>query len=269
VNRLIVFSKDRPFQCESLLRSIRDWVIGIDDVVVVAQASFPRSQEAYELLRDITYGPAGWRLIFERGSCTQELDALLIDADFVGFAVDDQVFFRPSDYQLAARALVVEKAFLWSWRLSSNPGVTESRGDWWTCAGGAGPYGYLFHTDGSFYEKTALVTFLDRAIPTWRSARYTPNDLEGRAVRYARGLHVGPQKKTCVSFAVNKVTTAAGATTAWCASAETTVEALVDSFLIGKRLDNETLYTRADVWAAATHVAATQEAAKFYASLIR
>lgn len=264
--RVIVFSKDRPFQCESLVRSLRDQATGIDEIVVVASATLPGAREGYVVLER----ESRCRLIFERSSCVRELPALFTDADFVGLAVDDQTFFRPSDYGLASRALVEDEAFLWSWRLSGKVGTTEDRGSWWRCTQGApGPYGYLFHTDGSLYEKKALVRFLDRAIPTWRFSEYTPNDFEGRAVGYAIGRHVGPFEKTCVSFQLNKVTSAAAARAPWFSMPETQTEALVDAFLAGRRFDNETFYRVAPGWARETHVSATREAAEFYASLIR
>lgn len=265
--RVIVFSKDRPFQVESLVRSLRELATGVDEIVVVAVASTSAAREGYLVMRQET----GCKLVFEAqpGASTRELQALFEGADFVGFTVDDQLFFRPSDYRLAARALVEDDAFLWSWRLSAKLTVTDDRGLWWRCSSGEGSYGYLFHTDGSLYETKALVAFFDRALPAWRVGRYTPNDLEGRTVRYARGLHVGPFEKTCVSFALNKVTTAVGATALWCAVAETTPEALIEAFLAGRRFDNAAFYLRAAEWSAGTHVPATQEAARFYASLIR
>jgi hypothetical protein len=271
---LVVFSKDRAMQLDSLLRSVGDHCTGIDDVVVIADATSDLHERAYDqlafdgtLLRqralDVSLGVA--------------LAYALKRAEHVSFAVDDMIFYRPSDFGWAAKELDTEKAFVWSWRLGrrNNCVIDTCDGSFW-----CGPPGYAWHVDGSLYRTADYARTLERFYPQWREAR-TPNDLEGtvamRADEWAPGiLHLGPIEPTCMTWQINQAHVTPGVRRApFTAVSETQLDALAEAYLAGRRVDNERLYAdlswtvRFQKRPGRAHVEACEESAAFYASLIR
>lgn len=287
---LVVFSKDRAMQLDSLLRSVYDHCTGIDQVAVVAKASSQLHIDAYKKLNESVLadmnisGPDGGLPV------GADIDDWLHGTDHVALAVDDMTFYRPSDFKKAVFSVEEHLAFVWSWRL----GMTESHTERCECPfDEANPhwlapalssdrdYGYLFHSDGALYKTKDYVAKLDRCLPDWRTGSYTPNDLEAAVAARARiwkplvGPHLGPLKPTCITWQLNRVQTKYGSPAA--EIPETNVDALAKAYLAGKRVDNDELY--ADLQENAirfnppgsrpTHVYASEQASKFYAGLIR
>lgn len=90
--RVVVFSKDRPFQLRSLLRSIKKYVFGADlDIVVIWRADNANSYEA--VIREFRDGAVAF--VHEKG-CGDFRDLLTTACtgqDFVLFCVDDALMF--------------------------------------------------------------------------------------------------------------------------------------------------------------------------------
>lgn len=285
-------------QLDSLLRSIKDHCSGVERVVVIANSSSAIHTRAYLRLLDEHGGghiidalawdapippPSKprdpfWDKVRKAvpGPLGIELSRLLPTTGYVGFAVDDMVFFRPSNYTLAAAALEGMKAFVWSWRYGvSRPNAVRAGIDFWR-----GPAGYAWHVDGSLYRVSDYRAMLDRFYSEWREAK-TPNDLEGtvaaRANEWSAGLtHLGPLMATCMTWQVNQAHATLGVRRApFAVVAETELDTLAQAYLDGKRVDNTALYadtswtTRFQKRPGQTHVEACEEAAAFYASLIR
>lgn len=283
---LIIFSKDRAMQLDSLLRSVREHCTGIDDVAVIARASSELHIESYRAIRDtdlydafVCDGPGNDTPI------GQHLDIALLDYSHVALAVDDQIFYAPSDFAWAAKELDTEKAFAWSWRLGqgNNAAGDTCDGSFWRCSALTDDhdYGYLFHSDGALYKTFDYEVMLGHYLPDWRTGQYTPNDLEAAvAARKSdwaakTGPHLGPLKSTCITWQLNRVQTKYGSPAAEIPG--TNVDALAAAYIAGKRVNNDILYAmlQADplCWnppgARPTHVYASEQASKVWASCIR
>lgn len=141
---LVVFSKDRAMQLDSLLRSVKDHCTGIDNVAVIAKASNQFHEMAYAAM-DKTFPGPDVVMVLSTENTPEHLGAVLghflgIAADgrfrplrdedaayidtirnqqltHIALAVDDQFFYAPSDFAGAAEALDQQNAFVWSWRL--------------------------------------------------------------------------------------------------------------------------------------------------------
>lgn len=273
-------------QLDSLLRSVRDNCTGIDWIAAVVDASSDLHERAYDMLAAEYEELGGFRMLRQRavGGLGMGLGAACKHGDHLALAVDDQLFYAPSDFRTAAHELDAEGAFVWSWRLGwRKPGVEWDAETFWFCSAlSSDPdYGYLWHTDGALYKTADYVRMLDRFLPDWRTGNYTPNDLEAAvAARAARwkpsvGPHLGPLSPTCITWQLNRAQTKYGSPAA--EIPETNVDALAQAYLEGKRVDNEKLYEalRADPlqWnppgARPTHVYACEEASRFWAGCVR
>lgn len=283
---LIVFSKDRAMQLDSLLRSVKDHCTGIDRVDVIARASSDLHIEAYKGIRDSELYDA--LVVDGPGNDTpigQHIDLAMLNSDYVALAVDDQIFYRPSDFAAAAEALDLERAFVWSWRLGDSKRAVRV-GDtinYWMCSALTDDrdYGYLFHSDGALYKTFDYTKMLDTYLSDWRTGQYTPNDLEAAVAARKRewaakvGLHLGPLDATCVTWQLNRVQTKYGSPAA--EIPRTNVDALARAYLEGKRVDNEKLYSMLrenpmrfnPPGARPTHVYASEEASSFWVSCLR
>lgn len=285
-------------QLDSLLRSVKDHCTGIDHVAVIAKASSQLHIAAYKNLRDTgdgrydeltVDGPNGGLPL------GQHLDALPFDdgpADYYCLAVDDQLFYRPSDFKKAAFSLDEHGSFVWSWRLGLREDFEateycicpfdEAGPHWLASAFDSDPdYGYLWHTDGALYRAADYTRKLDMYLPDWRTGAYTPNDLEaavaGRAARWkpSVGPHLGPPTATCITWQLNRVQTKYGSPAA--EIPETNTDALAKAYLEGKRVDNDALYGALCAnplrWnppgARPTHVYACEEASRYWAGCVR
>jgi len=272
---LVVFSKDRALQCDSLLRSVKDHCTGIDEVKVIAHASTSRHEKAYwEMANDERTPFHELRMEVDKPLGTM-VEELIFGSKHIAFAVDDQIFYRPSNFALAAKTLDAEKAFVWSWRYGAErPDAECSTGFW------RGPAGYAWHVDGSLYRTADYVWTLDHFYPGWRTEARTPNDLEGVVAARAKWssgiIHVGPLEPTCMTWQINQAHATPGVRRApFVVVPETQIDALAAAYLAGRRVDNEKLYadlswtTRFQKQPGQTHVAACEEASRFYAELIR
>lgn len=284
---LVVFSKDRAMQLDSLLRSVEDHCTGIDRTIVIAKATSPLHDRAYvELGKHYVRSMRHlWTDSPSMLGTLPVLGRLLHDAivenghpDHVAFAVDDMIFYRPSDFTRASTVLNSLPAFVWSWRHGAADRLDAVRAgaDFWR-----GPAGYAWHVDGSVYLTTDYTRTLDRYYSDWRTQAKTPNDLEGvvaaRAEEWSGGLtHVGPLEATCMTWQINQAHATPGVRRAPFASIPATqLDALAEAYLAGRRVDNQKLYddlswtTRFQKRARQEHVEACEEAAAFYASCIR
>lgn len=288
---LVVFSMDRALQCDSLLRSVVDHCTGLDRVVVLAKASSDLHIEAYRTLRalgeydELTVNGAEGGL-----PLGEDIFQAVNDSQHTVLAVDDQLFYAPSDFAWAVEEMRLNDAFVWSWRLGHKPGVTQvltGRGaDYWMCPPRVADfdYAYLFHSDGALYRTEDYVAKLDRYLPDWRTGKYIPNDFEGAvAGRLAEwnssaGVHLGPRDPTCITWQINKEqsTRRKQYGSPWHETTETALDALAEAYLAGKRVDNQALYADTS-WTTRfnppgvrpTHVWACEESSRFYTSMIR
>ena len=290
---LVVFSKDRAMQLDSLLRSVKDHCTGIDRVVVLAKASSALHIAAYRrLLEEGEHDELTVNGVDGGLPLGEDVFQAINDSEHVALAVDDQLFYAPSNFTKAAFSLDEHNAFVWSWRLGLRKDRSETErcpcpldeaDPHWLCSAfDSDPdYGYLWHSDGALYGTSVYVNKLDTWLPDWRTGVYTPNDLEAAvAARAARwkpsvGPHLGPLSPTCITWQLNRVQTKYGSPAA--EIPETNVDALAQAYLEGKRVDNEKLYEalRADPlqWnppgARPTHVYACEEASRFWAGCVR
>ena len=206
------------------------------------------------------------------------------DSVHTALAVDDQLFYAPSDFKKAAWLLDADDAFVWSWRLGfKKPGVEWDDDEHWTCSALSSDrdYGYLWHSDGALYKTADYTKMLDQYLPDWRTGAYTPNDLEAAVAGRRRdwaphvGPHLGPLSPTSITWQLNRVQTKYGSPAA--EIPETNVDALAQAYLDGKRVDNDALYGALNAnplrWnppgARPTHVWACKEASEFWASCVR
>ena len=223
---LVVFSKDRAMQLDSLLRSVKDHCTGIDWIAAVVDASSDLHERAYDKLAAEYEEPGGFRMLRQRavGSLGVALGTACKHGEHLALAVDDQLFYAPSDFKKAAFSLDEHNAFVWSWRLGLRPNRIETErcpcpfdeaDPHWLCsafdmaferfskklyfniswainatlsANDDPNYGYLWHSDGALYRTATYTRMLDAWLPDWRTGDYTPNDLEGlvagRAARW-------------------------------------------------------------------------------------
>lgn len=278
-------------QLDSLLRSVKDHCTGVS-VNVIAKASNKLHIDAYtRLLTDSDH-------LFESMSVSgpdggphlgHELDVAITDAEYTALAVDDQLFYAPSDFKIAAETLDEHLGFVWSWRLGYDVDFTEAcpclvggMEHWLTTSYVQSPdYSYLFHSDGAIYKTERYIQMLDRFLPDWRTGAYIPNDLEAavagqRPVWAATvGPHLGPPKPTCTTWQLNRVQRRYGSPAA--ELPETQTDILARAYLDGRRVDNKKLYAAMSrdaqqfnpPGARPTHVYASEAASKFWASAIR
>lgn len=283
-------------QLDSLLRSVKDHCTGIGHVAVLAKASSQLHIDTYKRLREgelydelTVAGPDGGLPLGHDLACLTDDYAEGIPTDHLALAVDDQLFYAPSDFTKAAFSLDEHQAFVWSWRLgrpmSHQPCACpfdEADPHWLVSAlYSDADYGYLWHSDGALYKTADYLKMLDKYLPDWRTGTYTPNNLEaavaGRKRDWAphRGPHLGPLSPTSITWQLNRVQTKYGSPAA--EIPETNTDALAQAYLEGKRVDNDALYGVLNAnplrWnppgARPTHVWACEEASEFWASCVR
>lgn len=291
---LVIFSKDRAMQLDSLLRSVKDHCTGIDRVAVLAQASSNLHEDAYIKLGEEHIDRQGWTLTMELeerlgGMVANVIEGEAFVPDYTSLAVDDMLFYRPSDFKVAAETLDEHDSFVWSWRLGYDPEFTEACPcledlieHWLTTSFVQSPdYSYLFHSDGALYKTSTYVSKLDMYLPDWRTGKYIPNDLEAAvAAKRSRwavsaGPHLGPPKPTCITWQLNRVQGRYGSPAAELPETQTNMLAM--AYLDGRRVDNEKLYKtlQSDAQrfnppgARPTHVYASEEASKFWVGCVR
>jgi hypothetical protein len=287
---LVVFSKDRAMQLDSLLQSVKDNCTGIDRVVAIVDASSDLHERAYDLLPTArtTFAMLRQKAV---GGLGVVLAAVLKRTEYIALAVDDQLFYASSNFKKAAFSLEEHLGFVWSWRLGL-PTVhnrcacpfDEADPHWLVSALDSDPnYGYLWHTDGSLYKTADYVKMLDTHLPDWRTGDYTPNDLEGRVATQHKlwaphvGPHLGPIKPTCITWQLNLARRNYASGSPAFELPETRLDVLAQAYLDGKRVDNEKLYAALQEnplrfnqdGDRPTHVRACEEASRFWAECVR
>ena len=220
--RIVVFSKDRPYQLDGLLRSLRAQVRdGSDfDLDVIYATSDAENQAAYgELARGFGDWP---RLNLRREvSFRTDLLDLLEGAEQVLFLVDDAVFTAPTSISEAAELLRVRSDVLgFSFRLGGNsrrchplkreqklPAFTLLGGDRisWNWTDADADFGYPLEVSSSLYRVEDILPILRRES---FSGPNTLEDLLSRSAasfRTSRPLLVGQSVATAFAIPANVV----------------------------------------------------------------
>jgi hypothetical protein len=285
---LVVFSKDRALQCDSLLRSVKDHCTGIDQIVVLAKASSELHIAAYKKLREEgEYDELTVNGVDGGLPLGEDIYQAINDSMYTALAVDDQLFYAPSNFVAAAEALDLEGGFIWSWRLGDGKQAVRvgDRLNYWTCSAlSTDPdYGYLWHSDGALYKTVDYVKMLDKYLPDWRTGTYTPNDLEGLVATKRKlwaphaGPHLGPLTPACVTWQLNLARRDYARGSPVFEIPETRLDALAQAYLDGKRVNNDALYGALSAnplrWNQPgdrpTHIRACAEASRYWASCVR
>jgi hypothetical protein len=286
---LVVFSKDRAMQLDSLLRSVKDHCTGITWVAAIVAASSDLHERAYDALAPEYEELGGFTMLRQRaiGGLGSALGLACKHGDHLALAVDDQLFYAPSDFRWAVKELDTERAFVWSWRLGqgANDAADTCDGSFWQCSALSSDrdYGYLWHSDGVLYKTADYTKMLDAQLPDWRTGAYTPNDLEGLVAAKRKlwaphvGPHLGPLEPTCITWQLNLARRDYASGSPAFELPETRLDVLAEAYLAGKRVDNEKLYTALREnplrWNRPgdrpTHIRACEEASLYWASCVR
>src|SRR5262249_36920792 len=160
---------------------IKDHCAGVDRTIVIYRGTNELHTAAYKHLG--RGAPASQFELWPQHSAA--LGALLNDvlslSTYVSIAVDDQLFYPPSNFEVAAETLLEHLGFVWSWRLGHSERHTEvclpcPHGSHWltTAYSPSADYGYLFHSDGALYPTAAYTGKLDMYLPDWRTGDYIP-----------------------------------------------------------------------------------------------
>jgi hypothetical protein len=122
---LIIFSFDRPLQCEGLLATLEKHVTGLESVSVLYRTSSSTYDKAYECcFKNFTKYPLS--LIKQGSSPREDFKPLLLSllknlkTDYVLFAVDDILIKGPIDLQECAQLLTSFNAYGFHLRLGKN-----------------------------------------------------------------------------------------------------------------------------------------------------
>lgn len=184
--KALIFTKDRPLQCEALIESLRHYTqIDPFDVHVL----YPNQ---FELYRPTVRSSSGVHWHGEDGSFDAALRALFstrgpfdIDTDAVLLLVDDCFFFRDTSLRSAAGCLRDNRSVLsFSMRLGRNirrgPSMVHgSKVSFWRWAAASWHWGYPFSISCDLH-RVSLV----REVLASRDTFTIPNDLESAGVLY-------------------------------------------------------------------------------------
>jgi hypothetical protein len=246
---IVIFSKDRACQCDSLLRSIRDnFRAPYVSLTVLYKASGPAFQAGYDLLaarselQRATLRPQ--RSFYEdvRSLCNG-----LDDTSQVMFLVDDDIVFRPCDISAAAEAFTDEHLFIslrasrsyagdgaprflsdgpyleWKWNYHTRSWVT---------------WNYPFSVDGNIFHADHIKKIIRNI------AFDAPNSFEGRMHTYRHAWWIKRIKKALAlpeaavfNNPLNRVQTESET---W--HADVSADSMNEHFLNGMRIDNAALY---------------------------
>lgn len=284
----LVFSWDRPLQLWGLVKSILDNTeLKPEQIRCLCKSS----DERYRALCDVVGAELGCKIVHqEKGLCESILE-LIRGAAFVSLAVDDMMYFRETSFAKATGLLGLDPNIcLWSWRIGpdrlANDDLVLCNSHWVVPhAKTTMPYNYIFHTDGSLFRRKDLEYWIN-LIPKQERA-WNLNHIEWYLAMLSLqardpggrepplllgGLHAGPPKQSCVTWAINKVSDFGSA--AFWETGQTGTEQLRVAFESGARLDYSPLYGHSDwLWelgyGGPCHVPATQEAAELFATLVR
>jgi hypothetical protein len=247
---IVIFSKDRACQLDSLLRSIRHNLhLPSSDITILWRASDRAFARGYEHLH--THQPAaGVRWVEERNfpDDLRRLVATFHPDSLVMFLVDDDIFFRRFDDTNILRALSPRHLFISlrcsrAYRRDTPPVFTmvEPWLEWkWNYSKkNVVSWNYPFSVDGNIV-RTSVIRRILRAIEF-----SAPNSLEGRMHRHRhawwvkrRSRALAPCRAVVVNNPLNRVQIE-GETD----HQDVSATSLNERFLEGYRIDNGVYYT--------------------------
>jgi hypothetical protein len=246
---IVIFSKDRACQCDSLLRSIRDnFGSPYASLTVLYKTSSPRFQNGYDLL---AVRPVLDRAVLRQEHAFYEDVAGLCngfdDASLVMFLVDDDVVFRPCDISAAVGVFTDEHLFIslrasrsyagdvaprflsdgpyleWKWNYHTRSWVT---------------WNYPFSVDGNIFHANHIKKIIRKI------AFDAPNSFEGRMHTSRHAWWIKRIKKALAlpeaavfNNPLNRVQTESRT---W--HSDVSAEAMNDYYLNGMSIDNAALY---------------------------
>lgn len=190
----IVFSKDRALQLEAFLRSYRDHVSPLGEVLVVTKFSSLRHGQAYlEVFNRLPFATC----VVQSAPFKATLLSLLPTTGHVIFFVDDQVFIRPW-HPITVSGLSLRLAphlrYCYPMRCAQPTPRPTSGGDLfqWAWTTGQGDWGYPLSLDGHIFRSKDIRPLIEQC------AFDSPNTLEAAlqvyAPRFTRGVCY-PQSK--------------------------------------------------------------------------
>jgi hypothetical protein len=205
----LCFSKDRPFQLDGYIRSLRRFFPCALDLTVLHTATNPVIADGF---RELATQHPNTRFVEEIDFGSQLLFWLKnVSSDLIFFGCDDVVFHRPIAWQLVSRTFQQYTDLLgFSLRLGRNIRFNHTRDDevphpafrddphilLWDWRTGQADWGYPFEVNGTVY-RTALVRLLFQTLENirqqlpladWRH----PNFIENAANELLRHLQSAP-----------------------------------------------------------------------------
>jgi|WetSurMetagenome_2_1015567.scaffolds.fasta_scaffold00150_32 hypothetical protein len=168
---IVVFSKDRACQLDSLLRSLRDHLrCGGFSVSVLYKPSGAEFEKGYARCREREILPGvEWR---EERSFRDDVIAIVKSSPHGGrvmFLVDDDVLFRPFDPAPIFAAMTPRHLFM-SLRCGRGRGDRDPRflrsepylEWWWYGASSRGCWRYPFSVDGNVFQRDFLLSLTEK-----------------------------------------------------------------------------------------------------------
>jgi hypothetical protein len=245
--KIVVFTKDRACQLESLLRSIGDHCTPQPETVtVVYKATTEEFAEGYRRVRDTA--PPGC-VFFEEHHFRADLISLVKQLDddaFIMFLVDDNIVFRPVDLNPLFDAYASHHLFI-SLRADRNykgyrPAFLKENQvlEWnWTFRKPRRTvWNYPFSLDGNIYRTRQLKGILPHV--SFKAPNSFESGLHGKRRNWrfwGKNRALAPANAAVFNNPLNAVQTE-GAT--W--HGDCAIEVLNGKFLDGFRLDNQHLY---------------------------
>lgn len=242
--KALIFTKDRPLQCEALLESLRHHTgIGPPDVHVL-------HPDQIELYRPTVHASPGVHWHAEEGSFDAALRRLFsshgpfdTSTDGVLTLVDDCIFLRQANLAAAARCLrdnpsVLSVSLRLGRNISARPSIISGRtvSFWrWTVAA-SGHWAYPFSISCDLHRLSLL-----RAVLSSRDRFTVPNELEAAGVSYCvthpvpsfNAMLGGDAAAACLD--VNRVQ--AVHPNAFQGGPEVSSQSLIDAYQRGRRLN--------------------------------
>jgi hypothetical protein len=246
---VLIFSKNRACQLDSLLRSIRDhFRVPCATITVLYRATTAAFEAGYEaLIKRRTLEDIAWRAEICFSDDVRDIVGSLDDGSLIMFFVDDTVLFRPCNLDAVLEAFsdrhlfvslrtskayraddppdfITDGPFLeWKWNYSRRKWVT---------------WNYPFSVDGNIFHVNHLKKVIDKI------SFQAPNSFEGRMHTYRHAWWIkrikralAPMDAVVFNNPLNRVQ-AEGET--W--HENVTPESLNDAYCNGYHLDNGPLY---------------------------
>ncbi len=245
---IVIFSKNRACQLDSLLRSLKKhFKAPVNQTHILYHHSNEPFAAAYELLQMRNRWPAYWRRESDFFSDIRTLIASLPPEELLMFLVDDDIFFRPFNDLPLLKSLSRKHLFI-SLRYDRHYPTLKApafiRVDpfleyrWHYAGKKRVVWNYPFSLDGHIYRTSVIQKIIKRIDCA------APNSMEGRMHRYRHAwwikrtaLALAPQNAVLYNNPLNKVQTE-GET--W--HRNITPQWLNEQYLDGKIINNDRLY---------------------------